>query len=83
MSNNKRNRERINNIKNTLSQKYNIHSDRDLLIQLGISPEDKDKLFMWINYQNAYSYSEGYDNGQDEIKVEINERLDGILDTRL
>ena len=49
--------------------------DRDLIKQLGISDEDKSKLFLWIRYQCAYSYREGYDNGQDELKEQLADLL--------
>jgi len=43
--------------------------------QLGITEEDKGKLFAWIRYQCAFSYREGFDNGQDELKYAINDLL--------
>ena len=49
--------------------------DRDLIKQLGISDEDKSKLFLWIMYQCACSYREGYDNGQEEFKEQLADLL--------
>lgn len=64
--------EEIKSIKQELIDKYNIKTDRDLLTQLGITDDtDKMKLFTWIRYQNAFSYREGFDNGQDELKYDI------------
>jgi hypothetical protein len=37
--------------------------------------EDKSKLFAWIRYQCAYSYREGFDNGQDELKEQLADLL--------
>lgn len=67
--------EKINKIKQELLDKYNISSDRDLVKQLGIKPDDKSKLFAWIEYQCAYSYREGHTNGQDELKYELKNLL--------
>ena len=65
----------IETIRKELSEKYNIETDRDLIKQLGIQEEDKGKLFAWIRYQCAYSYSEGYDNGQDSLKYKLRDLL--------
>ena len=73
-----RNDEEIKTIKQELLEKYNIKTDRDLIQQLGIQDEDKSKLFAWIRYQCAFSYQEGFDNGQDELK----EQLDDLLRPR-
>jgi hypothetical protein len=62
-------------IRKELIDKYNIKTDRDLIKQLGITEEDKGKLFAWIRYQCAFSYREGFDNGQDELKYAINDLL--------
>ena len=70
-----RNDEEIKTIKQELIEKYNINTDRDLIQQLGISDEDKSKLFLWIRYQCAYSYREGYDNGQEEFKEQLADLL--------
>lgn len=66
-----KNDEEIKTIKKELLEKYDIKMDRDLIKQLGISDEDKSKLFLWVRYQCAYSYREGYDNGQDELKEQL------------
>lgn len=66
-----RNDEKIKTIKQELLEKYNIKTDRDLIQQLGIQDEDKSKLFAWIRYQCAFSYREGFDNGQDELKEQL------------
>lgn len=73
-----KNDEEIKTIKQELLEKYDIKTDRDLIKQLGIQDEDKNKLFAWIRYQCAYSYREGFDNGQDELK----EQLDTLLRPR-
>ncbi len=67
--------EEIKTIKQELREKYNISMDRDLIKQLGISDEDKSKLFLWIRYQCAFNYREGYDNGQDEFKKQLADLL--------
>ena len=70
-----RNDEEIKTIKQELLDKYNIKTDRDLIQQLGIQDEDKSKFFTWIRYQCAYSYREGFDNGQDELKEQLADLL--------
>ncbi len=70
-----RNDEEIKTIKQELLEKYNINTDRDLIKQLGIQDEDKSKLFTWIRYQCTYSYREGFDNGQDELKEQLADLL--------
>lgn len=70
-----KNDEEIKTIKQELLEKYDIKMDIDLIKQLGISDEDKSKLFLWIRYQCAYSYREGYDNGQDELKEQLADLL--------
>ena len=70
-----RNDEEIKTIKQELLEKYNIKTDRDLIQQLGIQDEDKSKLFAWIRYPCAFSYREGFDNGQDEIKEQLQTTL--------
>lgn len=61
------NDEEIKKIEQELLEKYNIKTDRDLIQQLGITVENKSKLFAWIRYQCAYSYREGFKNGQDKL----------------
>lgn len=61
------NDEEIKAMKQELFDKYNINTDSDLIKQLGIKDEDKAMLFAWIKYQCAFSYREGFDNGQDEF----------------
>ena len=70
-----KNDEEIKTIKQELLDKYNIKTDRDLIQQLGIQDEDKSKLFAWIRHQCAYSYREGFDNGQDELKEQLADLL--------
>lgn len=67
--------EEIKSIRKELIDKYNIKTDRDLIKQLGITEEDKGKLFAWIRYQCAFSYREGFDNGQDELRYALNDLL--------
>lgn len=67
--------EEITTIRKELKEKYNIETDRDLIKQLGIDEADKSKLFAWIRYQCAYSYQEGFDNGQDSLKYKLRELL--------
>lgn len=70
-----RNDEEIKTLKQELLEKYNINTDGDLIKQLEIQDEDKSKLFAWIRYQCAYSYREGFDNGQDELKEQLADLL--------
>ena len=70
-----KNDEEIKTIKQELLEKYNIKTDRDLIQQLGIQDEDKSKLFTWIRYQCAYSYREGFENGQEDIKEQLTDLL--------
>lgn len=63
--------ERIKIMKRELFEKYNIETDRDLIKQLGIKEEDKEKLFYWIKYQCEYSYRDGYNIGQDELRYKL------------
>jgi hypothetical protein len=70
-----RNDEEIKTIKQELLEKYDIKTDRDLIKQLEIQEEDKEKLFAWIRYQCAYNYREGYDNGQDVLKEQLADLL--------
>lgn len=66
-----RNDEIIKAAKDELLTKHGIKTDRDLIKQLGISDEDKSKLFLWIEYQCAHSYREGYVNGQEQLKIDF------------
>lgn len=52
--------------------KLGIETDRDLVKQLGIKQEDKDKLYTWIEYQCAFSFREGYGHGQNDLAESIN-----------
>ena len=70
-----RNDEEIKTIKQELLEKYNIETDRDLIKQLGIQGEDKSKFFAWIKYQCAFSYKEGFGNGQNELKEQLADLL--------
>lgn len=63
----------INIIKTELLENFAIKSDRDLVKLLGIKEEDKTKLYLWIEYQCAYSYNEGHLNGQEELKDALKE----------
>lgn len=63
--------EKILEIKEELLNEYGIKTDRDLVKQLGISQDDKKKLYKWIEYQCAYSYRNGYENGQEELKEQL------------
>ncbi len=67
--------EEIVAMRKELKEKYNIETDRDLIKQLGIKGEDKSKLFDWIRYQCAFSYQEGFDNGQNSLKYKLHELL--------
>ena len=67
--------EEIKTIRKELIDKYGIKTDRDLIKQLGVTEEDKGKLFAWIRYQCAFSYREGFDNGQDELRYALNDLL--------
>ena len=63
----------IKELKQNLLDQYGIDTDRDLVRQLGLSDEDKRKMFAWIRYQCAFSYKEGYENGQRDLKEKIQE----------
>ena len=67
--------EEIKTIREELHKEYNIRTDRDLVNQLGIKDEDKSKLFTWIRYQCAFSYREGFINGQEDLKYKFNDLL--------
>lgn len=82
MTSEERNHERIMELKEELLDLFNISTDRDLINQLGISDEDKRKLFLWISYQCAFAYREGFDNGQDELKIEIKEKFNNLLELK-
>ena len=64
-----------NKLRSELVTKFNIQSDRDLIKQLGIKPEDKAKLFAWIEYQNAYSFNEGIKLGREHLQEQIADLL--------
>jgi hypothetical protein len=70
-----KNDEEIKTLKQELLEKYDIKMDRDLIKQLGIKDEDKSKFFAWIRYQCEYSYREGFDNGQKELKEQLTDLL--------
>ena len=63
----------IKELKQNLLDQYGIDTDRDLVKQLGLSDEDKGKMFAWIRYQAAFAYREGYENGQRDLKEKIQE----------
>ena len=67
--------EEIKSIKQELLETYGIRVDRDLIKQLGISDEDKHKFFLWVNYQCAFSYRDGFENGQEELKEQLSDLL--------
>jgi len=70
------NNNKIKELKSLLVCKFNINTDRDLLKQLNITNDiDKQKLFLWIRYQQAFSYREGYDNACTDI-------IDMIVDNK-
>ncbi len=64
--------DKIKELKQNLLE-YDINTDRDLVKQLGLSDEDKRKMFAWIRYQCEFSYKEGYENGQRDLKEKIQE----------
>lgn len=67
-----KNKERIEELKQELKEKHGISTDRDLVKKLGIvKEEDKAALFVWIRYQGAYEYRDGYDNGREDLKRDI------------
>ena len=67
-----KNDDEIIKAKKVLVEKYHINTDRDLIKQLGIKNfEDRRKLFAWIRYQNAFSYRDGFNNDQDELKNDL------------
>jgi len=68
--------EDIGIIAQELKDEWNITTDRILLQQLGITSEvDKKKLFAWIKYQCAFSYNEGYENGQDSKVLQFKDLM--------
>lgn len=66
-----KNQERIDSLKQELREKFGISNDRELTKKLGIKPEDKAMLYKWIEYQNAYSYREGFEHGQETPKSQV------------
>lgn len=66
------NQDKIKSLKIELVERYQINSDRDLINQLNIvNEEDKNKLYLWIRYQCVYSYKDGYNDAEEEIKERI------------
>ena len=61
----------INGFKKELIEKYNIKTDRDLIKQLGIKPEDKAKFFLWLNLQCAYEYRVGCKEGVENLQYKL------------
>lgn len=69
---------RITDLKQELFEKYGIKTDRDLILQLGIKREEKDKLdrlFLWMNYQSAYERRAGYEEAEKEFKQKFKQIL--------
>lgn len=63
---------------------YGIHTDRDLLAQLGITnEEDKKKLFLWIQYQRAFAFREGLEQSAEQIRelIEWKPATELVFDT--
>lgn len=59
---------------------YGIHTDRDLFEQLGINNEDDiKKLILWIRYQRAFSYRDGFNEGTKSLEWVSSSEL--IFDT--
>ena len=70
------NASKIQEAKNRLVDEFGIETDRDLFAQLGITDnDDKRKIFAWITYQNAFSYREGFDDGQDSLRDSLQKLL--------
>ncbi len=70
-----KNDEEIKTLKQELLEIHDIKTDRDLIKKLGIQDGDKAKLFAWIRYQCAYSYREGFEDGQEDLKEQLAEFL--------
>jgi hypothetical protein len=68
--------EEIDEFKKELVDKYNIKTDRDLIKQLGIKPEDKEKFFLWLNLYGAYEYRAGCKEGVEDLQYKLKELLD-------
>ena len=62
-------------LKQELLDKFDIKSDRDLVKQLGIKDEDKAKLYLWITYQCAYTFNEGWERGQERLKEQLTDLI--------
>lgn len=70
------NTSKIQEAKNRLVDEFGIETDRDLFAQLGITDnDDKRKIFAWITYQNAFSYREGFDDGQHSLRDSLQKLL--------
>ena len=55
--------------KHELNVRFGIHTDRDLMTQLGITDKEaKSKIFAWIDYQCSYSYRDGVEQGAEELR---------------
>ena len=52
-----------------------VKTDRDLVKQLGIKDEDKEKLYAWIEFQGAFEFAHGYKIGQNELKDAFKELI--------
>ena len=71
-------------LKDQLVNTYGIHTDRDLLAQLGITnDDDKKKLFLWIRYQCSFAYREGLEQSAEQIRelIEWQPASELIFDT--
>ena len=65
------NEEKIQNLKKELLEEFGVKTDRDVVKQLGIENEDRRVLHKWIEYQCAYSYKEGFENGKNHLRRQL------------
>jgi len=72
----------IKELKDKLVKDHNIYSDRDLVEKLGIKKEDKDKLYLWIQYQGAYQFRDGYKRGQEILRDRMTDIIDNVGDPK-
>ena len=77
-----------NNIKiKELKAKFNafgVVTDRDMFEKLGITnDEDKRMIFAWINYQSAFAYRDGFNDGQDRLRerlIKVKNKINKIFE---
>ena len=70
------NEEKIQNLKKELLEEFGVKTDIDVVKQLGTENEDRRVLYKWIEYQCAYSYKEGFENGKNHLRRQLTALLE-------